>query len=228
MTRTITKPARDLAVGDVLAQVCGARPRRVVFHVRQTGNLVEPFTREACADISAPYPPERYAADDAVAVEVPEPTPAQVRAGFMVEAIRQARDLLRAESHPAHDAERGKWIEAAGALLAQVEAGGLPTPAQVHAEELADRLQWLLAFVETYASDAIGPATPAINKVRNVLDLVRPPNPPTLREALDALATLADGAQAVNMGEWDSASMQVAREQAHDVVKRARRAKLIP
>lgn len=60
--------------------------------------------------------------------------------------------------------------------------------------------------------------------LRELVDRIDPPNPPTLVEALTALAKLDEGARAVQAGEWDKDSMQVERSVARALLLRARRA----
>lgn len=52
---------------------------------------------------------------------------------------------------------------------AQVNNFGLPTYT-----ELEQRLRWALRFIEIYAHEHIGPATPEVNKVRATLAKIEP------------------------------------------------------
>jgi hypothetical protein len=108
----------------------------------------------------------------------------------------------------------------------EVEAPAL-TPAQEHAELFEKYAREFLRL-----SQNSGPAGFAnvseFKALRDALDKIRPPEPPTLAEALEALSVLYEGTKAVRTGEWDHASMQVARNQAHSIVERARRAGILP
>jgi hypothetical protein len=135
MTRTITKPARELVPGDVLPAAPGRYPRRVVYHVHRAGVSVALHTMPTAPAVPASPPPEMYAADVAVAVEAPALTPAQ---------------------------EHAEELFALAVRLADMR----DTP---------ERLDFRALAVDV--------AAPLVDKIR-------PPNPPTLQEALEALENL--------------------------------------
>lgn len=92
-------------------------------------------------------------------------------------------------------------------MRSAAEPAGL-TPVQQAAEKLKYSLRWTLNFIETYAADAMGPATPEFNKVRALLDELDPPKPPTVEEALAVLRQLdrdSKGWAATEGGALDNA-----------------------
>lgn len=95
--------------------------------------------------------------------------------------------------------------------LLDVEVPGL-TPAQMHAEEMLGLLRTIKAMPGPWA-----------DQQRELLAKIDPPAAPTLAEALAALATLADGAQRVDAGDWQKAEAD-ARVQARALLDRAKRA----
>lgn len=84
--------------------------------------------------------------------------------GLLVDLARIGGPLPVLESH-------FYSVVAAGDTVVEIEAG--PTPAQMHGDELFLRLEWAVAFIDLYARQAAGPATPELNKCRGVLEAVK-------------------------------------------------------
>lgn len=109
-----------------------------------------------------------------------------------------------------------------------VQVGDL-TPVQEHADNLLASLKWAVGFIETYARDHIGPATPEMNKARQVIDAVEPPQPPTMDEVLAALALAAKwvNLNVDRLDEDDRKQCDAAERNTTEVLNRARRAGMI-
>lgn len=102
-------------------------------------------------------------------------------------AVIHAQIGIYPKSHGEYDSmvEEGRWNPSAQFA---VESPDL-TPAQQHAEELADTLRKLVDSLDNgvmYHAHAAQPMKDA----HALLDKIKPPEPPTLEEALKALETL--------------------------------------
>lgn len=99
------------------------------------------------------------------------------------------------------------------------------TPAQLHAEELAKYATEYLSLIETGARSGACLNERDCKKLRDLLETIKPPEPPTLAEALEIIIAFASPPPAPRPVSENAVAL---RKKAIDLLDRARAAKVLP